>query len=449
MFFFLTISFVAGVLTVLAPCILPLLPIIIGGAVAGGSSRRAYTVIASLIASLVVFTLLIKVSSVFLNVSPETWKYLSAGILAVLGFSMLFPSIWESLPFVAKLSTSSNKLLGEGMMKKTFAGDIIMGAALGPVFSTCSPTYFVILATVLPANFGLGLAYLFAYVLGLGIALLAIALFGQKLADKLAITSDTHGVFKRTIGVLFIMVAIFIATGFDKTIESAVSKSGFFDVTKIEQKLLEENVANKKASIQSGSALVPETIAITTTPASPSLAQKDSKETTETTRTFPSLGVYHEITDPAGFVNTNGQPIKISDYIGKKIILLDFITYSCINCQRTFPYLVSWNEKYKDKGLIIIGIHTPEFAFERVQKNVEDAMKKEGITFPIVLDNTYGTWNAYGNQFWPRKYLIDLKGNIVYDHIGEGKYDETEMIIQELLKTLPSAKGVDAPVTQG
>lgn len=142
---------------------------------------------------------------------------------------------------------------------------------------------------------------------------------------------------------------------------------------------------------------------------------------------------YQEIVNPAGFVNTNEQPFKISDYVGEKIILLDFMTYSCINCQRTFPYLTSWYERYKDEGLIVIGIHTPEFAFEKNKENVTKAMTDFGINFPIVLDNDYGTWNAYGNRYWPRKYLIDIHGQIVYDHIGEGAYEETELKIKELL----------------
>ena len=150
--------------------------------------------------------------------------------------------------------------------------------------------------------------------------------------------------------------------------------------------------------------------------------------------TFAGGTPYHEIVDPAGFVNTDGQPITIGQYVGKKVILLDFVTYSCINCQRTFPYLTSWYQKYKDDGLIVIGIHTPEFAFEKKKANVEAAMQRFGITFPIVLDNNYGTWNAYGNRYWPRKYLIDIHGNIVYDHIGEGGYAETEQKIRSLLQ---------------
>lgn len=142
--------------------------------------------------------------------------------------------------------------------------------------------------------------------------------------------------------------------------------------------------------------------------------------------------LYKEIVNPSGFVNTDGLTIK--ELVGKKVILVDFLTYSCINCQRTFPYINAWYDKYKDRGLEIIGIHTPEFAFERDINNVREAMKRFAITHPIVLDNDYATWNAYGNRYWPRKYLIDINGNIVYDHIGEGGYEETEMKIRALLE---------------
>jgi len=141
---------------------------------------------------------------------------------------------------------------------------------------------------------------------------------------------------------------------------------------------------------------------------------------------------YIEIQNPSGFVNTSG--ITIGEHVGKKVVLVDILTYSCINCIRTFPYLNAWYDTYKDDGLEIIGIHTPEFAFEKKKENVERAMQKYGIKFPIVLDNDYATWRAYKNSYWPRKYLIDINGNIVYDHIGEGSYDETEKKIQELLE---------------
>lgn len=150
---------------------------------------------------------------------------------------------------------------------------------------------------------------------------------------------------------------------------------------------------------------------------------------------------YMELVNPTGFVNTDGVALK--DLVGEKVILVDFMTYSCINCQRTYPFLIAWYEKYKDQGLEIVGVHTPEFAFEKDIDNVRNAMEEFGIKFPIALDNDYKTWRAWGNRFWPRKYLIDIHGNVVYDHIGEGAYDETERRIQELLEERDEVLGVD------
>lgn len=151
-----------------------------------------------------------------------------------------------------------------------------------------------------------------------------------------------------------------------------------------------------------------------------------------------------EIVSPSGFVNISD--IQLADLIGKQVILVDFWTYSCINCQRTQPYLNAWHEKYGDKGLTIVGIHTPEFEFEKDIENVRTAVAKAGIEYPVVLDNDYATWRAYGNRYWPRKYLIDIDGYIVYDHIGEGAYEETEQKIQELLRERSTRLGETADV---
>jgi len=163
----------------------------------------------------------------------------------------------------------------------------------------------------------------------------------------------------------------------------------------------------------------------------------------------------HELVSPSGFINTSvsasGQPepITIGDLIGKKVILVDFWTYSCINCQRTTPYLNAWNEKYKDEGLEIIGVHTPEFQFEHEYNNVARAVQQFGIHYPVILDNNYATWDAYGNHYWPHKYLIDINGFIVYDHIGEGGYDETEQVIQKLLGERMTALAMGGEIAQG
>lgn len=403
----------------LAPCTLPLLPIIIGGSLKGnGASNRLkpFIITASLALSIVVFTLLLKFSTALINIPQSAWAFVSGSIITFIGLIILFPELWEKVSIRFQFSTKSNKLLRDSAGKKNYWGDVLIGASLGPVFSSCSPTYFLILATVLPQDFTRGLVYLIAYALGLSLVLLLIAFVGQRFVHKIQWAADPKGWFKRVLGALFIVVGIFIFTGLDKKLQTYLINHGLFDVTKVEQLFLQNQVKKEdaaKAMVQA-----------------------------KTPQIYPK---YREIQEPAGYVNTEG--IKISDLVGKKVILLDFMTYSCINCIRTFPYLNAWYDKYEDEGLEVIGIHTPEFAFEHKRENVEQAMQKFGIKFPIVLDNEYGTWQAYGNNYWPRKYLIDIYGNVVYDHIGEGQYDETEKKIQTLLQERKKVLGLDMEIS--
>lgn len=237
---FLAIAFIAGVLTVLAPCILPLLPVVIGSSASGRSKATPYIVVASLAVSVIVFTFLLKASTAFIAVPQAFWTYLSGTILIFFGVTLLFPKVWESIPGLSKLTVRSNKLLGSGHKKKSIWGDVIIGAALGPVFSTCSPTYFVILASVLPASFALGTAYLLAYVAGLSLVLLLIALLGERFASRLSGFSNPNGWLKRGLGVLFVLVGLFIMTGLDKQLQTLILDNGFFDITKVEQQLLKK-----------------------------------------------------------------------------------------------------------------------------------------------------------------------------------------------------------------
>ena len=411
------ISFLAGILTVLAPCTLPLLPVTVGSSVDGGRDhKKAFIIASSLGISAIVFTLRLKFSTVFIDIPQYVWVYISGSIIIVFGLVSLFPTIWDNIPFVSKLSIGSNKLMSTGYSKNNFWGNVIIGASLGPVFSTCSPTYFVVLATVLPQSFFVGFIDLLAYAVGLSFSLLLLAYLGQKIIDRLGGISDTHGIFRKTLGVIFIVLGIFIILGIDKKIEREILDLGFFDITKIEQSLLK--ITEKEVKI-SGENTTGNSIEKTQGPKAP------------------------ELVNPSGFINTEGKPISISEFKGKKVILLDIWTYSCINCQRTLPYIKAWYEKYKDKGLVVIGLHTPEFAFEKVKSNVEDAVKRFGVTYPVVQDNDYSTWKAYGNQYWPRKYLISGDGEIVYDHIGEGNYEETEKAIQKALSELNDENMLD------
>jgi cytochrome c biogenesis protein CcdA/thiol-disulfide isomerase/thioredoxin len=446
--FLLFISFIAGILTVLAPCVLPLLPIIVGGSVTGESNpRRAYTIAISLGISVVLFTLLLKVSTIFINVPPNFWLWFSGGILIAFGLVMIFPRLWDSLGFVNLLNRRSNQLLATGYQKNSFWGDVLMGAALGPVFSSCSPTYFVILATVLPASFAMGLVDLIAYAIGLSGSLLIVALIGQRLVDRLGITIDPSGWFRRSIGVIFLIVGLAIFTGVEKKFEAWLLNNGF-DITAIEQKLLQYNVESGVPAemcrlgycMDTSSSTKPVVVCCTATS-----SEAGSAPAAVLARKAALYTRSAELVDPDGYINTDGKQITIGEFKGKKVVLVDIWTYSCINCQRTLPYLKAWYEKYKDQGLEIIAVHTPEFAFEKLEKNVEAAVKGFGIKYPVILDNEYKTWNAFGNQYWPRKYLVDIDGYIVYDHAGEGKYDEAEKAIQAALAERAERLGGSLP----
>ena len=437
----LLISFIAGILTVLAPCILPLLPVIIGHSITDTtpSRRRLFVVVTSLGISVILFTLLLKASSLLIDIPQDFWKWISGGIIFLFGLTMVFPNLWEKFSFANTLSIKSNKVLTKGYQKNSVWGDVIIGASLGPIFSACSPTYFVILATVLPVSLFLGIIYLFTYVLGLSLALIVVALLGERIMTKVGKVSDPRGWFKKIFGVIFILVAIAIISGYDKKLQISLLDAGFLDVTKIEQILLEKN-DKKDTSINNTS----NTDANTEVTDKTKMGKELFMSIEEKNRKFI---LAPDISTPDGFINTNNLPITISEFKGKKVVLLDIWTYSCINCQRTIPYLNEWYKEYEDKGLVIIGLHTPEFSFEKVQKNVEKAVKDFDIKYPVVLDNDFSTWNEYENQYWPRKYLIDIDGYIVYDHAGEGQYKEAEVAIQKALRERANRLGMNLEVS--
>ncbi|MEO6536821.1 MAG: redoxin domain-containing protein [Candidatus Paceibacterota bacterium] len=420
----LILALLAGVLTVLAPCTISLLPVIVGGTISGESTfKRAVTVTMSLGISVILFTLILKVSSAFIQVPQSFWQIFSGVIIVAIGLTMVFPALWERISFLNILNRDSNKVMSKGFMKQSFIGDIIVGASLGPVFTSCSPTYFFIIATVLPKSLSAGLIYLFAYAIGLTGALLVIAVVGQRIMGALGVASDPNGWLKRTIGALFIVVGLFIGSGYDAKLELSLANTGFFNVGAIEQKFLANGAVTGERSFSPGNAYL-------TTPL------VGAQETTEEGRIAAKSARYipaPEFVTPDGYLNTSeGKPITLAGLKGQ-VVLIDVWDYSCINCQREIPYVNAWYQKYQNSGLTIVGVHTPEFAFEKLSSNVAAAAKKLGIHYPIILDNEYQTWNAYHNQFWPQVYIIDSDGFVVYSHSGEGDYAETETAIQKAL----------------
>lgn len=238
------LSFVAGALTVLAPCILPLLPVIIGGSSLNteenedNSLMHAIVICASLALSVLVFSLLLKASTLLLGVPQFAWQAISGIIVILFGINLIFPMLWAKLSIKLGIENKSNRFLGKSSKKKGIARDILIGAALGPVFASCSPTYALIVATILPQSFINGFIYLAIYCLGLSSVLLAIGVAGQSLVAKLGWATNPSGWFKKTLGIIFIITGVIVIFGLDKRIQTRIIESGLYEPIKsIEQKL--------------------------------------------------------------------------------------------------------------------------------------------------------------------------------------------------------------------
>lgn len=231
----LVVSLLAGVLTVAAPCVLPLLPVIVGGSIVadGPDSTRArwrpFVIAASLAVSVVVFTLLLKATTALLGVPPQVWQVISGTIVIALGLNLLFPAVYERLSTRLGLGARSNRALDASVQRQSIGGDILTGAALGPVFTSCSPTYALIVATVLPVSFGEGLLYVTLYAIGLAVPLLLIALAGRSAARRLGWLADPRGWFRRAMGVVFVIVGVVVIIGADKALQTLILDLGWYD----------------------------------------------------------------------------------------------------------------------------------------------------------------------------------------------------------------------------
>lgn len=239
----LVLSFIAGVLTVAAPCILPLLPVIVGGSLVDGSRRslqwmRPIIITLSLAVSVIVFTLLLKATTALLGVPSIVWQILSGTIVVLLGTNLLLPNLWAKFAAASGFEAQSNKLLGAAFAKSGVKRDVLTGAALGPVFSSCSPTYALIVAAVLPVSFIKGVAYLLAYAVGLSAALLLVAYAGQAVVRKAGWLSNPSGWFRKTVGVFFIVVGISVVLGLDKKLQAYILEQGWYNpIANLEKRL--------------------------------------------------------------------------------------------------------------------------------------------------------------------------------------------------------------------
>lgn len=425
----LLIAFFAGMITVLTPCVLPVLPVILSGSLAGTERFRPLIITASLIISIFLFTLLLKASTALINIPPEVWTYIAGGIVLAFGLTLVFPNAWfaisEKLGF-----EKSQQLIQSASQTGGKKGMIFLGMALGPVFASCSPTYALILAVVLPQDFSMGITAMIAYCVGLFVPLFLIAYGGRRILGGFRWFANPQSLFRKGLGVLLVVVGVLILTGYEKKLEAALLDNGYFDFTKLEQGLVENiQVGEEEKDMAMDLAKDPKML-------DEMMKEKMGGEESEEVRRVKSLLNENypapELVDPQNWINS--APLTLAQLREQgKVVVIDFWTYSCINCIRTLPALRALHEKYADDGLVILGVHSPEFAFEKVLANVQNAVDEYDLEYPIFQDNDFKTWRAYKNRYWPAKYIIDQQGNVRYTHFGEGAYEETEQVISYLL----------------
>ncbi len=401
-------AFLAGILTIAAPCILPMLPIILGASVGQRSKVRPLFIVIGFVVSFAAASLILSALVTHLGLSPNFIRNIAIVLLLIFAIFMIWPLPFELL--TAKLSGFINKASEVGNARKGNSGAFILGLVLGIVWTPCAGPVLGTILTLVATQGTTGMASLLVlvYALGAGIPMLVIAYGSQWLTTKVRGLVKYSSRLQQVFGVLILLLAIAMYFQYDTVIENKLT--AFFPQNSLEQKLTGTNVpvATNDAVNSMGE------IKLSSQGAAPGFA-----------------GITQWL---------NSNPLTKEQLKGK-VVLIDFWTYSCINCLRTLPYVTKWYDTYKDKGFVVIGVHTPEFAFEKETGNVQTAIEHLKINYPVVQDNDYVTWKAYKNKYWPAEYLIDQNGNIVYTHFGEGNYDHTENAIRQLL-------GIDKPVAK-
>ena len=397
----LAIGFVAGVITAVSPCVLPVLPIVFAGSAAGEDRRRPFAVIAGLVLSFTVFTLSAGALLSALGLPQDLLRNLAIGMLLVLAATLVFPRfalfLERPLAFMSR-----RRRFGDG-------GGFLLGVSLGLVFVPCAGPVLATIS-VLSAQHRVSLSTVLltlSYALGVGTVLLAIALGGQRIARPLRARGAA---FRRTMGVLVGAAALAIAFNADQGLQTRLGSYS----SALQRHVEDTSVARSRLADLRGGAT-------------------DRTAKTTGKQALPDYGAAPEFRGIAHWLNTPGDGSLSLRSLRGKVVLVDFWTYSCINCIRTLPHLRSLYAAYRRQGLVIVGVHTPEFAFEHVLSNVRNATHDLNVTWPVALDNSYGTWNAYANEYWPAEYLVDRTGHIRHFHFGEGDYNETARLVQQLL----------------
>jgi len=412
-------GFVAGAATALSPCVLPVLPIALSAGATGGR-RRPLGIVAGLAVSFTFATVALVYVISALGLPNDLLRKLAIVVLLGFGIVLMIPPLAARLEawisrFASRFGIAEAR--GDGFWSGT-----AVGASLGLVYAPCAgPILAGVITVSASQSFSAGrLAVALSYGIGSAVVLYFLMLGGRRVVRPLA---QRGAGLQVAMGAVMVVVALAMLQNYDIRFQNRIASDlPSFLVNPSEG--LEDTAQAKSAlaDIRGGG----HGVGSEATGAAPETDAKGKLD-------LPVLGEAPEFVGNERWFNTPGdRPLTLGGLRGR-VVLVDFWTYSCINCIRTFPYLKAWDAKYRKDGLSIVGVHTPEFPFEREAGNVETAIADNGIRYPVAQDNEQATWNAYANQYWPAEYFVDARGRVRYVHFGEGEYEEKEKVIRELL----------------
>ena len=404
-------AFIEGIVLIASPCILPVLPLVLSASADGGK-KRPFGIITGFVLSFSAFALLSRILVEALHIDVNVIKAASLWLLFLFGLVLVSEKLSEIFSRLTQRAANYGNKVPQQVGKDGFFSGIAIGALIGLIWTPCAgPILAVVLVQVIQQNTNLAaVSIIVSFAIGAGLPMLAIALVGRSLLGKFSFITKHTEDLRKAFGVIIILSVSYIA--FSANLASLFTTDN----------TVQEQPVNSSATV------------------SGALQLEDGL-----TQPYPAP-------DFAGLQEwINSKPLTLASLKGK-VLLVDFWTYSCINCVRTLPYLTAWDKKYRDQGLVIVGIHSPEFEFEKDPDNVKAAVVARGIKYPVALDNNLATWQSFKNEYWPAHYLIDRDGQVVYTHFGEGRYDVTENNIRYLLglngtaetkvqQNLPSTEG--------
>lgn len=415
-------AFLSGIVTVLSPCILPVLPIVLSGGVGAGKARPL-GVLAGFVASFTGFTLALSALVRLLAIPADALRIAAVVVVAALGLVMLVPALSglfeKAAARIASLAagrSAAARSAAAGRPRSGFVSGLAVGVSLGLVWTPCvGPIMASVVSLALTERVdGGAVAITLAYTLGTSIPMLAVMLGGRALLARVPALARNASRIQRGFGVVMVLVAVAIGLGWDRKFQAAVLRAfpGYgAGLTALEEAGPVREALERRA--ERGGPV----------PA----ARGDGRGTLGDWGPAPGLVA------EGPWLNL-GAPAPTMESLRGKVVIVDFWTYSCVNCVRTIPHLRRLYDTYRGLGLELIGVHTPEFAFERSTANVARAIADLGVTWPVVQDNDYAQWTAYANRYWPAHFIIDARGTLRASIFGEGREEETETVVRRLLQ---------------